>query len=148
MESVNPNAGEYQAKDPVCGMMVDPQNAAGFCDYQGPTYFFCSVGCLNKFRDDPTHFLDTHRATPIESQSTSSKKAKAGEYACPMHPEIVRDGPGSCPICGMTLEPRVATGEEEHVARISTQRGLWVSVPLTLPLLLLAMSEVIPGDPV
>ena len=88
MESVNPNAGEYQAKDPVCGMMVDPQNAAGFCDYQGPTYFFCSVGCLNKFRDDPTHFLDTHRATPIESQSTSSKKTKAGEYACPMHPEV------------------------------------------------------------
>jgi len=185
MESVNPNAGEYQAKDPVCGMMVDPQNAAGFCDYQGPTYFFCSVGCLNKFRDDPTHFLDTHRATPIESQSTSSKKAKAGEYACPMHPEvreskpgacpkcamglepvtatatkrkteytcpmhpeIVRDGPGSCPICGMTLEPRVATGEEENVELISMQRRFWLSVSLTLPLLLLAMSEFIPGDPV
>ncbi|PYS66150.1 MAG: copper-transporting ATPase [Acidobacteria bacterium] len=148
MESVNPNAGEYQAKDPVCGMMVDPQKAAGFCDYQGPTYFFCSVGCLNKFRDDPTHFLDTHRATPIESQSTSSKKAKAGEYACPMHPEIVRDGPGSCPICGMTLEPRVATGEEENVELISMQRRFWLSVSLTLPLLLLAMSEFIPGDPV
>ncbi|PYS36040.1 MAG: copper-transporting ATPase, partial [Acidobacteria bacterium] len=148
MESVNPNAGEYQAKDPVCGMMVDPQNAAGFCDYPGQSYFFCSVGCLNKFRDDPTHFLDTHRATPIESQSTSSKKAKAGEYACPMHPEIVRDGPGSCPICGMTLEPRVATGEEENVELISMQRRFWLSVSLTLPLLLLAMSEFIPGDPV
>ena len=185
MESVNPNAGEYQAKDPVCGMMVDPQNAAGFCDYPGQSYFFCSVGCLNKFRDDPTHFLDTHRATPIESQSTSSKTAKAGEYACPMHPEvreskpgacpkcamglepvtatatkrkteytcpmhpeIVRDGPGSCPICGMTLEPRVATGEEENVELINMQRRFWLSVSLTLPLLLLAMSEFIPGDPV
>src|SRR5437016_1966976 len=148
MESVNPNAGEYQAKDPVCGMMVDPQNAAGFCDYPGQSYFFCSVGCLNKFRDDPTHFLDTHRATPIESQSTSSKKAKAGEYACPMHPEIVRDGPGSCPICGMTLEPRVATGEEENVELISMQRRFWLCVYFTLLLLLLVMRVLIPGDPV
>src|SRR2546429_9112368 len=65
-----------------------------------------------------------------------------------MHPEVVSDGPGSCPICGMALEPRVATGEEENTELIDTQRRFWLSVVLTLPLLLLAMSEFIPGDPV
>jgi len=65
-----------------------------------------------------------------------------------MHPEIVRDGPGSCPICGMALEPRVATGEEENAELIEMQRRFWLSVVLTLPLLLVAMSEFIPGDPV
>src|SRR2546429_4403269 len=65
-----------------------------------------------------------------------------------MHPEVVSDGPGSCPICGMALEPRVATGEEENTELIDTQRRFWLSVVLTLPLLLVAMSEFIPGDPV
>src|SRR5438105_5307444 len=79
---------------------------------------------------------------------TATPTKRKTEYTCPMHPEIVRDGPGSCPICGMTLEPRVATGEEENVELIGMQRRFWLSVVLTLPLLLLAMSEFIPGDPV
>ena len=69
------------------------------------------------------------------------------EYTCPMHPQIVREAPGFCPICGMTLEPRVVTGEEENAELIDMKRRFWVSTALTLPLLLLAMSEFMPGDP-
>src|SRR3989441_3354352 len=148
MESVNQNAREHRVKDPVCGMTVDPRNAAGSYEYNGHTYFFCSTGCLNKFRDDPDRFLDTRPQTPFEIQSAAQKKFKAEEYTCPMHPEIVRDGPGACPICGMALEPRIATGAEENTELIDMQRRFWLSAGLTLPLLLLAMSEFIPGDPV
>src|SRR5437899_1720778 len=185
MESVNQNAREHQARDPVCGMLVDPQKAAFSYEYRGQTYFFCSAGCLKKFRYDPDRFLDVRPETSIEIESAAPKKSKADEYTCPMHPdvreskpggcpkcgmglepvtaaapeekieytcpmhpEIVRDGPGACPICGMALEPRVATGEEENAELISMQRRFWLSVSLTLPLLLLAMSEFIPGDPV
>src|SRR5438067_1971088 len=155
MESVNQNAREHQAKDPVCGMTVDPQNAAGFYEYKGQTYFFCSVGCREKFKADPERFLNHEPATPNGIQRgpkqqpvATARGSDTVTYTCPMHPEIVRDGPGSCPICGMALEPRVATGEEENAELIEMQRRFWLSVVLTLPLLLVAMSEFIPGDPV
>src|SRR5205809_3970263 len=116
MESVNKNAREHQAKDPVCGMTVDPQNAAGFCEYKGQTYFFCSVGCRERFKADPERFLNHEPASPIgiqrgpKQQSVASttpsglpawgpRSARGSDtvtYTCPMHPEIVRDGPGSC----------------------------------------------------
>src|SRR5213080_2773320 len=151
MESVNQNAREHQAKDPVCGMTVDPQNAAGFYEYKGQTYFFCSVGCREKFKADPERFLNHEPASPIGIQRGRKQQPVATDtitYTCPMHPEIVRDGPGSCPICGMALEPLVATGEEENPELIDMRRRFWLSAALTLPLLLLAMSEFIPGDPV
>src|SRR5436309_1442955 len=168
MESVNQNAREHQAKDPVCGMTVDPQNAAGFYEYKGQTYFFCSVGCREKFKADPERFLNHEPANPIGIQLGAKQQPVASTtpsglpawgprsargsdtvtYTCPMHPEIVRDGAGSCPICGMALEPRVATGAEENAELIHMKRRFWVSVALTLPLLVLAMSEFIPGDPV
>src|SRR2546428_11071596 len=153
MESVNQNARQHQAKDPVCGMMVDRHNAAGVCEYKGQTYFFCSIGCREKFNANPERFLNHEPAAPIGIQRDPKQQPVASEivsvtYTCPMHPEIVRDGPGSCPICGMTLEPRVATGEEENAELVGMQRRFWWSVVLTLPLLLLAMSEFIPGDPV
>ncbi len=182
MEAVNHNSRAPQPKDPVCGMTVDPRNAAGFYEYKGKTYFFCSIGCREKFKADP-EFLNREPATPIGIQSNPKEQPVASEivsepravatgssnpaniglrpdpvatargsdtltYTCPMHPEIVRDGPGSCPICGMALEPRVATGEEENAELIEMKRRFWLSVALTLPLLLLAMSEFIPGDPV
>ncbi len=155
MESVNQNAHEHRVKDPVCGMTVDPQNAAGFYEYKGQTYFFCSVGCRERFKADPERFLNHQPASPIGIQRGPKQQPVATArgldtvtYTCPMHPEIVRDGPGSCPICGMALEPRVATGEEENAELIEMQRRFWLSVVLTLPLLLVAMSEFIPGDPV
>src|SRR5437867_5026948 len=153
MESVNQNAREHQPKDPVCGMSVDPQNAAGSHDYKGQTYFFCSRGCREKFTADPERFLNHEPANPIGIQRgpkhqpvATARGSDTVTYTCPMHPEIVRDGPGSCPICGMSLGPQVATGEEENAELIDMKRRFWLSVALTLPLLLLAMSEFIPGD--
>ncbi len=82
---------------------------------------------------------------PVAPAPTAAKT----EYVCPMHPEIVRSEPGNCPICGMTLEPRVASAEEGESAELADMtRRFWVSVALALPLLFLAMSEIIPGQPV
>src|SRR3989454_761987 len=148
MEPVNQNAHEHRVKDPVCGMLVDPQNAAGFYEYKGQTYFFCSIGCGEKFKADPERFLNHEPVGPKHQPVATARGSDTVTYTCPMHPEIVRDGPGSCPICGMALEPRVVTGEEENTELIDMKRRFWLSVALTLPLLLLAMSEFIPGDPV
>src|SRR5438552_13722805 len=99
-----------QALDPVCGMTVR-RSAAGSLNYEGTTYFFCSTHCLEAFRKEPTHFIKNSgkRSAPHEPA-----KIKASQYTCPMHPEIVRDRPGTCPICGMALEPRTVSLEEEE----------------------------------
>lgn len=84
------------ARDPVCGMNVDPQKAAGSAEYQGKTYHFCSKGCVAKFQADPEKYLHPEPAPqPVPS------KAGGIEYTCPMHPEVRQIGPGSCPKCGM-----------------------------------------------
>ena len=147
MKSVNQNTSGQLPKDPVCGMAVNPRNAAGFFEYNGQTYFFCSLGCLKKFQTDPDLFLRASRATPIDIQDPQKDEINHVEYTCPMHPQIVRDAPGFCPICGMALEPRVATGEEENTELIDMERRLWVSALLSLPLLAIGMSDLIPGAP-
>ena len=125
--------------DPVCGMSVYPETAAGKYDYDGQTYYFCNKHCLNKFIADPAAFLNK-----------SKPHAQEGvKYTCPMHPEIVHNAPGSCPICGMALEPLTVTLEvEENPELKSMTRRFLVSLALTLPVFLLAMSEMIPGQPV
>ena len=141
--------------DPVCAMTVDPQHAAGQYEYKGETYYFCSTHCLHKFREDPERYL-MKGAAPATIQLTRKKEPEVVaaqtndriEYTCPMHPEVIRDAPGFCPICGMALEPRTATLEEDNSELIDMKRRFWVSVALSLPLLLLSMSEVLPGDPV
>jgi Cu+-exporting ATPase len=129
-------------------MTVDPQKAAGFFEYDGQTYFFCNLGCREKFIADPNRFLSGAPLAPISIQSRPKAQISKGDYTCPMHPEIIRDAPGSCPICGMALEPRVVTGEEENAELIDMKRRFWISVVLSLPLLVIGMSEFIPGDPV
>ncbi len=126
--------------DPVCGMTVDPEHAAGSFEYEGETFYFCSTHCLHRFRQDPKQFLQN---------DLLKEEPAAREYTCPMHPEIVRNGPGSCPICGMALEPRVMTldTEEENPELATMTRRFWVSVVLTLPVLAIGMSEFIPGQP-
>src|ERR1041385_3610685 len=125
--------------DPVCGMTVDPQNAAGSFEYKGETYYFCSTHCLHRFQKDPESFL--HKAPP-EPVTTARK------YTCPMHPEIIRDGPGSCPICGMALEPLTASLEEEENTELTDMtRRFWTAVILTIPVLVFGMSDLIPGQP-
>jgi P-type Cu+ transporter len=165
--------------DPVCGMTVAPETAAGSYDHQGQTYYFCSSHCLHKFKADPAAF--PHPATkpktaapagtkyicPMDPEVVSDQPAacpKCGmalepempaaprtktEYTCPMHPEIVREEPGNCPICGMALEPRTVTLEEAPNPELTDMtRRFWWCLVLSLPVLLLAMSEMIPGQPV
>ena len=155
------------AKDPVCGMTVDPARAAGHFDHAGATYYFCSVGCLEKFKADPAKYLaatklhgiapaEGHASPPVQTHvphapasALAAPPATRIESTCPMHPEIVRDAPGACPICGMALEPRaVAAAEEENPELVSMTRRFWASTTLALPVFLLAMSEMLPGQPV
>ncbi|HEY3455487.1 MAG TPA: heavy metal translocating P-type ATPase, partial [Bryobacteraceae bacterium] len=117
-------------KDPICGMTVDPSNAAGKSELDGNTYYFCSLGCKRKF--------DNNRMQPEPEPAA----APAGvEYTCPMHPEIVRSKPGACPICGMALEPRHASMEEDRSELRDMTRRFWISAVLTLPLLILMFAD-------
>ena len=138
------------ALDPVCGMTVDPDNAAGSYEYKGKTYYFCSTHCLHRFQQNPESFL--HKFAAVEPQpigiTRTPKPATTQKYTCPMHPEIIRDGPGSCPICGMALEPLVASlDEEENTELTDMSRRFWIAVVLTIPVFALGMSELIPGQP-
>ncbi len=128
------------AIDPVCKMKVDPEKPrGGSAEHAGRRYYFCSDGCRTKFVSDPNAFVG-------ENQPPPPAPAKGTEYICPMHPEIVRSEPGSCPICGMALEPRVATLDEGPNAElIDMTRRFWTSFALTLPVFLLAMGEMIPA---
>jgi Cu+-exporting ATPase len=129
--------------DPVCGMSIDPQQAAGSFDYNGRTFFFCSIGCREKFKTDPVPFLNK----PAESVAYNPRADT--NYTCPMHPEIISGAPGSCPICGMALEPRTMTLDEEtNPELVGMTRRFWVSVVLVVPLLGIAMSEFLPGNPI
>jgi P-type Cu+ transporter len=130
--------------DPVCGMTVDPAGAAGSHTHAGQTYYFCSRHCLERFAADPSRFL----APPAPPPGPATAPAPGrGQWTCPMHPEIVRDRPGSCPICGMALELRVATadGDGDNPELADMTRRFWVSAVLTLPLLVLAMGSMLPA---
>jgi Cu+-exporting ATPase len=138
------------ALDPVCGMTVNPETAAGSFEYHGKTYYFCSTHCLHRFRENPESFLTKTTPQPIGiTRQPKPAPAVAGQkYTCPMHPEIVRDGPGSCPICGMALEPMTASLDEEaNPELVDMTRRFWTAVVLTIPVLVLGMSEFIPGQP-
>ena len=146
-------------RDPVCGMMVDPDHAAATIDHAGKTYFFCSAGCAGKFGTDPEKYLAAPQLAQPARQAdlvqfddirpVPSHTADSVEYTCPMHPQIVRPGPGSCPVCGMALEPRTAAAEDgENPELVSMTRRFWISVALAIPTLALGMSDIIPGEPV
>jgi len=126
-------------KDLVCGMLVAPQSAAGSHPHGGQTYFFCSAHCLAKFREEPARFIVASLDLPKDTVEESS--ANAGGYTCPMHPEIRQNKPGSCPKCGMALEPDTASVEEANPELIEMTRRFWVGVVLTIPLVIIAMSD-------
>ena len=185
------------AKDPVCGMTVNPSSARHKFEREGKTFYFCCAGCLEKFKADPQKYLSAKpqsslvtlgaapaKAMPAGVVTAPAVAAKAGnyvcpmcpevkaakpgpcpkcgmaleaempavartEYTCPMHPQIIRYEPGSCPICGMALEPRtVSRGEEENPELREMTRRFWVNVALTIPLLVIAMADMLPGMPV
>jgi len=123
------------AIDPVCGMTVDPSHAAGHSTYQGKVYHFCSQGCVAKFEANPEKYL--HPAAQPEPMPAHSE---AVEYTCPMHPEVRKVGPGSCPKCGMALEPAtltLATLDEVNPEYADMRRRFWLSVVPTAALLVM-----------
>jgi Cu+-exporting ATPase len=151
------------AVDPVCHMTVDPRRAVSAA-LEGKTYFFCCDGCRTMFLADPKKYLGATAAATLHRSSTPPRELgahpaasaeprpaarKGATYTCPMHPEIVRDAPGTCPICGMALEPTVAALDDgENPELVDMQRRFAVSSIFTLPLFLIGMGEMIPGDPI
>jgi Cu+-exporting ATPase len=144
------------AKDPVCGMSVDPATAKHKAEHAGATYYFCSAGCRGKFVADPARFLAEPVHAPAGaahdhahgvSASLPPKPAPAGTiYTCPMHPEIRQAHPGSCPICGMALEPEIATEATGPSAElIDMTRRFWVALALSIPVFALEMGGHLAG---
>ncbi len=118
-------------------MTVDPAKAAASYEYAGKKWYFCCQHCLEKFRSDPQKYSG-------ERPAAAPAVVAGASYTCPMHPEIVRNGPGACPICGMALEPTVATLDEgENPELADMGRRLWASAILTAPILLIAMGEMV-----
>jgi len=128
-----------RATDPVCGMTVDPQSAAGSHEHEGVKYFFCSNNCLARFSADPARYMAASaRVDPPAPRGTGE-----AIYTCPMHPEIVQDGPGSCPKCGMPLVPIAGTGKADDSELRDLTRRLWAGVALSIPLVALAMAPMV-----
>src|SRR5215471_15534628 len=142
--------GPPQHKDPVCGMTVAPEKAARKVQHAGETYYFCSKGCAERFEDEPGKFLaapgtagmanrNAHAGT-LAVSGAAEPASKLARYTCPMHPEVVQIGPGTCPICGMALEPMDVFAEVEADPEYDSMRlRFWVSAALSLPILLLSM---------
>jgi len=132
--------------DPVCGMKVLPAKAAATLVHEGQQFYFCGKGCAAKFQAEPAKYL--HRA---ESPQAPAPPVAGTQYTCPMDPQIVRDRPGSCPICGMALEPifdaTSASLDEANPELDSMTRRLWIGVALTLPLLAIMVSDLLPSRP-
>jgi Cu+-exporting ATPase len=138
------------AKDPVCGMQVEPAKAAGRLEHDGKSYYFCSEHCLETFRKDPARYAAPSAGGPTghahhahASAKPAAAPAPAGaQYTCPMHPEVLKDAPGDCPICGMALVP-VGAAEEDNAELRDLTRRLWIGVALSIPMVILAMSPMV-----
>jgi P-type Cu+ transporter len=141
-----------QTKDPVCGMQVASGKEAGRAGYGGQTYFFCSKHCLNSFNADPRRYVQgtapeaaghAHHAHAMPKPAAAPAPASA-QYSCPMHPEVLKDGPGDCPICGMALVPVGAAAAKDDNAELRDYtRRMWVGVVLSIPMVILAMSPMV-----
>ncbi|NUR16228.1 MAG: heavy metal translocating P-type ATPase [Dermatophilaceae bacterium] len=157
-------------KDPVCGMDVDPSTTQHHVELDGHDYYFCSAGCRNAFEADPSSFLEpghpsserahgTHghhhhdhhhdhhhgtagHAAPTPTAGLAAPVGDITEWTCPMHPEIRRPGPGTCPICGMALEPVTVTAESGPNPELADMtRRFWVALVLSVPVLVLSMGR-------
>ncbi len=171
--------GTDKVTDPVCKMVIDPKAAAGSSIYKGVTYYFCALHCKKKFDADPEAYVGekakeavstsvqapkgTKYTCPMDPEIVQDKPGSCPicgmaleplipalsltktEWTCPMHPEVVSDSPGNCPKCGMALEPKTVSVEEENPELIDMTRRFWAGVVLTIPLVLIAMRDYIPG---
>jgi P-type Cu+ transporter len=179
---VSLGGGARTVIDPVCGMSVDPAKAAATVEHRNADFYFCGQGCATKFRSDPEkYFKPKEAAAPLRPPTKAEQEleyicpmdpevSKLGpgacpkcgmaleprtvtapvtrtEYTCPMHREIVRSEPGACPKCGMALEPRQVRAEEKNPELLDMTRRLWISVALTIPILALMVSSLLPSMP-
>ena len=132
----------HPVKDLVCGMTVDPDQTEHHARHDDEDYHFCSAGCRTKFVADPDRYLSP------DPRAAQEAAPEGTIYTCPMHPEIRLEGPGSCPICGMALEPEtfsLDSGPDPEY--IDMRRRFWVSAVFSLPLFIYAMGDMIPGKP-
>ncbi|MEQ1112387.1 heavy metal translocating P-type ATPase [Acinetobacter johnsonii] len=128
-------SGSAEFIDPVCGMSVDP-NTELKNDYQQQTYYFCNHSCLDKFKGDPEFYLIPPDQRPVPEGAADM------DYTCPMDPEIVQKGPGTCPICGMALEPMQPTLDDApNPELVDFSHRFWMTLPLTLIVFVLAMGS-------
>jgi Cu+-exporting ATPase len=151
-------------RDPVCGMRVDPERARGGCiEHRGQQVCFCNLRCREKFLAEPERYpLEAAVSQSLEAEPPTalprppaaaaaprpaSRSAPSTTYTCPMHPEVVRSEPGSCPICGMSLEPSTPASahEERHPELADMSRRFWIAAALSAPLVLIAMLEMWPA---
>ena len=138
----HPEAGSKTASDsaidPVCGMKVKIEGATNKTEHAGHPYYFCSPKCLAKFRAEPDRYLKATKVSPAAPADTI--------FTCPMHPQIRQVGPGSCPICGMALEPaEVSLDQGPNAELLDMSRRFWIGFVLTLPVFLLEMGSHIPA---
>ncbi|MDZ4117921.1 heavy metal translocating P-type ATPase [Phaeovulum sp.] len=129
-------SGTEMATDPVCGMTVAVKPDGRHAEFQGETFHFCSEKCLTKFKADPSFYAS--------GRAAGQKKAAPAnvQYTCPMHPEIIRDAPGACPICGMALEPMLPSDAPSEELTDFTRR-MWISAAAAVPLIILTMGELV-----
>ncbi len=135
------------ARDPVCGMAVDPDSAREKLEHGGRTYYFCCRGCLEKFRAAPESYLGPGSGSPPRPVAAPAAPTSPAPplFTCPMHPEVIQQGPGFCPICGMALEPMVASAEEEPDPELHDMtRRFWIGLVLTVPIVGIAMAAMFP----
>ncbi len=130
--------------DPVCGMTVDPATSRHRYELDGTTYHFCSAGCRTKFAANPDTYLKKSEKSGGAADPEPSDRG-AAIYTCPMHPEIRQQGPGSCPICGMALEPLMPDADEPNPEFADMKRRFWIGLVLTLPIVALEMGQHLPG---
>ncbi len=140
-ENLHQPPGDNVVIDPVCGMQVALDAGKPGQHWQGQEFHFCSDNCLGKFNADPFYYASGNNKLKNE------EAAKSTDYTCPMHPEIVQQGPGSCPICGMALEPVTATGEEKNEELEDFTRRMWISAAAAVPLVIMTMGPLV-GLPV
>jgi Cu+-exporting ATPase len=135
-------AADQVEKDPVCGMMV-PADAPLRSTFAGKTYVFCNPRCRERFQQNPRAYLPP----PSSAAASSVPKDAPGQvtYVCPMDPEVREAKPGPCPKCGMALEPRAVSLEQENPELRAMTRRFWVGVALSVPLMLIAMGHMVPG---